>query len=416
MRQALAKLILDSRRAKTNGKYPVKIRISSLRISKYFKTSIDLTEAQFEDVISRKPSRAMLETEIKLSAYLSKANGIIQDMDHFSFEQFERRYYQVHGESNNIFTFFQKYIDELQEQKRLSTASNYRCAMKSIHLFAGRNVGFYDVTDKFLVRYQQWMIAESNSLSTVGIYTRCLRTIFNNAISEKIIKREDAYPFGRRGFRIPAGQNIKKALLLEDVEKIISFQPSSGSPRYQERSRDLWLFSYFSNGMNFKDIANLRWGNFDGNTFRFTRIKTQKAEIANSKTISVYLNEYSHDILNKWGTKKRGVNDFVFDILAKEDDEQKISNKIYQLVQTTNKNMKRIFEALEIKKPHTTYVARHTFSTILKKSGASTEQLQEFLGHSHPMTTMKYLDSFDDDSKREISKALYNFKTGPHEQ
>jgi site-specific recombinase XerD len=72
--------------------------------------------------------------------------------------------------------------------------------------------------------------------------------------------------------------------------------------------------------------------------------------------------------------------------------------------------MKRILEDLGINKKATTYVARHTFSTILKKSGASTEVIQEALGHTDKKTTENYLDSFDKETKKLLASSLTSFK------
>jgi site-specific recombinase XerD len=63
-----------------------------------------------------------------------------------------------------------------------------------------------------------------------------------------------------------------------------------------------------------------------------------------------------------------------------------------------------------IDKKATTYVARHTFSTVLKRSGASTEAIQEALGHTNIRTTESYLDSFDRETKRELAGRLSAFK------
>jgi len=72
--------------------------------------------------------------------------------------------------------------------------------------------------------------------------------------------------------------------------------------------------------------------------------------------------------------------------------------------------MKRIAASLNIKIPITTYTARHSYSTILKHSGVSIEQISESLGHSDLRTTENYLDSFHLDSKKEVVKKLLNFK------
>lgn len=74
--------------------------------------------------------------------------------------------------------------------------------------------------------------------------------------------------------------------------------------------------------------------------------------------------------------------------------------------------MRKIKTKLGIEKKVTTYVARHTFSTVLKRSGVSTEFIQESLGHTDIRTTENYLDSFEKDVKREFACKLTAFKKG----
>ncbi|MBY0425911.1 MAG: tyrosine-type recombinase/integrase, partial [Cytophagales bacterium] len=68
-----------------------------------------------------------------------------------------------------------------------------------------------------------------------------------------------------------------------------------------------------------------------------------------------------------------------------------------------------IAETLNIDTPMTTYVARHSFSTVLKRGGAPTEYIQECLGHDSIQTTEYYLDSFEDETKSEFSALLTRF-------
>jgi integrase len=57
------------------------------------------------------------------------------------------------------------------------------------------------------------------------------------------------------------------------------------------------------------------------------------------------------------------------------------------------------------------YTARHSFSTVLKRSGVSIEFISESLSHNDLRTTELYLDSFEDEKKKEVAKHLTSFKT-----
>ena len=124
--------------------------------------------------------------------------------------------------------------------------------------------------------YESWLLNQNISKTTVGIYLRPLRALFNEAIEDGIIKREKCYPFGRRKYRIPASKNIKKALDLTDIKKIYYYEcdPETAS---EQRARDFWLFSYFANVMNPKDIACLKYKNINDCYIVFDRSKTERA-------------------------------------------------------------------------------------------------------------------------------------------
>jgi integrase/recombinase XerD len=83
---------------------------------------------------------------------------------------------------------------------------------------------------------------------------------------------------------------------------------------------------------------------------------------------------------------------------------------VRQATKTINKYVKRIAEAAGIEKHVTTYTARHSFSTVLKRAGAPIEFNSESLGHSNVRTTESYLDSFEDNVKRQYSSQLTAFK------
>ena len=92
-----------------------------------------------------------------------------------------------------------------------------------------------------------------------------------------------------------------------------------------------------------------------------------------------------------------------------DDSPEDQVKRIGQFIKNTNKYMKLISESIGLEKPATTYFGRHTAATILKRSGASIIQIQEALGHQSSITTQRYLDSFDDDSKKDLSNSLSKF-------
>jgi site-specific recombinase XerD len=80
------------------------------------------------------------------------------------------------------------------------------------------------------------------------------------------------------------------------------------------------------------------------------------------------------------------------------------------MVRLINDHMKAIVKALGINQPVTTYCARHSFATILKNSGVSTEFISEALGHASLATTKTYLAGFEQDAIKKTTDLLISFK------
>ena len=401
-------LILYTARIKQNGKYPVKLRVIFKREHKDFRLGIDLAESEFAESTSLKPKKQFRDIASSLTNYSNKANQIIGKLTSFTFDKFEREFYGNQKDVSDIFPIFEEYIKKLEDEERVKTAQAYQTAMNTIKRFHSKSkLNILDITPAFLTKFGKWMTEQGNSPTTVGIYTRTLRAIYNYAITLGVVNKDENYPFGRTKFIPPAGRNIKKALTLAEIKKIYDYNPVEGT--FEDRAKDFWLLSYFCNGINFKDICLLRRKNIDGDMIRFVREKTKRTSQGNQVVISCYISDNVKKIIDKWGGDDKKPDAFVFNILSEKDDVLTQTNKVAQFIQNTNKNMKRICTTLGIEKQATTYYSRHSSATVMKRAGASIAQIQEALGHSNSSVTQKYLDSFEDDSKKELAKALSNF-------
>jgi hypothetical protein len=143
-------------------------------------------------------------------------------------------------------------------------------------------------------------------MTTVGIYLRHTRVVVNEAITTGLMQQPE-YPFGPGKYIIPAGENVKKALSKKEVEKIKAYQPIPGT--MEQRSHDLWLLSYYCNGINITDICNLTWGKIKESKITFVRQKTARSNKQKLTYITAYLNSYTTAIIERWGTNSRNESD-----------------------------------------------------------------------------------------------------------
>ncbi len=406
-------IFLDTRRMKKDLTYPLKIRVIHARTPKYYKIGVDVTKEDFELIKNASQLKALKdvglrrklnELKLKCDSILIKATELINGMDEFSFEIFEDNFFnrKMPEKRVELLDYFEKLIDNLIKEERVGTALSYRSSLMSLKKF-NPNLKFKEVNAECLKNFERWMLENGKSISTVGIYLRPLRMVFNAAIADNIIGR-DIYPFGLRKYKIPSSKNTKKALTSSELKLLFDYEPLAGT--WYDKAKDFFLFSYLCNGMNMKDILHLKNRDIDNNFIRFTRAKTINTNRANSAKISVYICEQVQDIINKWRSSGTDPDDYIFPFLTKSLTPEKRHADTQQFIKMVNKYLKDIIIKLEINKPITTYFARHSFATMLKRSGMSTEVISESLGHSNISTTSSYLDSFDDDTKRLISKAL----------
>ena len=403
-------IVQDTRIQRNDEKYAIKLRVTYNRKQKYYPLNEHFTTKQWEKVNSPNARLKYKEYAAYFKRIEQRANEIISSLHPFSFQVFENRFLNKAKSYADVLTVMDDYINQLNQEDRTGTAESYKCAYNSIKDFAcdkkRKKLPFELVTEEWLNSYEKWMLANEKSITTVGIYMRSLRTIINIGI-EKGLLNQESYPFGKRKYVIPASRNIKKALHIEDINKIVNYIPQHDS---EARARDLWIFSYLCNGVNIKDIVLLQYKNIEGDKLLFVREKTKNTKKQDRNPISVIILPEINAIIKRWGVRSLDPEAYIFGIIKPTDTPEDIHKKTKQLTKTINKYMKHIGERLEIPEKITTYTARHSFATILKRSGAPTEFISESLGHTNLQTTANYLDSFEDETKVKYQSALLKFK------
>jgi integrase/recombinase XerD len=409
-------LVLDTRRAKKHNTYPVRLRINYRNNVKTYLCNQDLTEEDFDTIQNLTKLKSVADTQKRaslrvihesLQEILGKAAEIIRTMERFSFKAFENRFgINKTVQIERVGAYFDKIIEMCRRENRFGTAQSYQTSKISLELFHP-GLRFEDITVEFLKSFEHWMIDEKKrSQSTVGIYLRNLRFIINHAIDCGIINREDNYPFGKRKYQIPESKNIKKALSAKELKAIYDYQVFPTT--LVDKAKDMFLFSFFANGINIKDIALLKFSNIQEDKIIYTREKSKNTKRTRNEIIIMLIPELIN-IINKWKVNSNDKDDYVFPILRKDMKQEEIHWRVKDFTKDINKGLDIIGKGIGLERKLTTYFARHSFATALKHSGTSIAEISESLGHSSLKTTESYLASFDDVSKRLNAKKLQAF-------
>jgi integrase len=418
--KALTKIIIDTRNELVKNKkgkkaqslaskepeiYPVKLRVTFNRKQKYYTTELSMSIANFDVVTGKNPKGKFKDWKLELDGLEQKANAIIEDLTVFDFDIFKKKLVSKQMVRGDVYAYYDQMIEEYRIKGKPGTASNYSSSKKSLQEFK-KTLLFYEVTVDFLERYESFMLKQKKSISTVGIYLRPLRSVINHAIANEVLSKGFNYPFGstaKRKYSIPTSKNIKKALSKSELELIFKLKPELNSPT--DKALDFWKFSFLANGMNMKDVANLRYKDINRDKLKFVRAKTKDTNHSVTP-ISIGLTVPLKEIIAKWGNSDKTPTNYIFPILTEDITADKEKALIHQFIKTTNKYMKRVAESLNINVPCTTYYARHSFSTTVKRLGYNTSVISEMLGHSSETTTKAYLDSMEDDIQMEIANAI----------
>lgn len=446
--QATTSIVLDYRNKKKDESYPLKLRVVYDRSSRMYSiliklhdgTLIDsLTPGDLDKVRERKPAKdatfsfknkdTYKEILLELSEREEEARNIIKNLEPFEFDRFRDLFLKKKGETigepDNVFDQYTKAIKTLQANNQLGTASNYDLSCKSIKRFIKNESGqepeklfFRNITVDFLNKYENFMYNDGRndqegksgkSPTTISMYLRALRTVFNISIDAKAIE-PDIYPFRRNAsdkkkYEIPTGHKVKKALSKEDLKKL--FIAEAKTPE-QEKARDFWFFSYNCNGMNAKDICLLRNENIEPDSLNFLRSKTRNTN-KDQRPVIVLLTDFAKSILEKYRTPDKNPKAFVFPILHLGDDEQTKRKEIQAFTRFINQHIKILAGSVGITTEISTYFARHSFATQVIQNGGSYEFVGEALSHSDIRTTKGYFAGFADNTKKDLMEGLMKF-------
>ena len=386
-------------------KYPVRLRVTFKRKSKYFSLRISITPPEFNKLMSS----SQLKDEFQhLIHFLRKAETIANELkEHFTWEDFETRFFVRETQSDgpaDLLQSIQEYAEIALNEGRIKTHATFMTTFNKIKLLKNKkSILLYQISKEWLHSFAETLRKEGLKSSSIGIYTRNIRTVYNWEISRGRVKQEN-YPFGRNKYSPPSATRVKKALTYDEVIKIFEYTPKSEREFW---CRDLWLFSYLANGMNMKDVARLKYENLSDNELHFVRAKTQKKTASNQRLVHVFLHPHMKEIIDRWGNRDKHPDQYIFQInQSKLPTPQEEYKHVDQAVKTINKYMKRIGAALALSKHPTCNFARHTYSTVLKRANVPIEVISEALGHFSVKTTEIYLDSFESEKRAEISKFL----------
>jgi integrase len=402
---ATLKLILDTRRKKTNGSYPVAFRLTHLTKSTTIPTTLSLEKSDWDNKKQRvrksNPAADSLNNELtKLKcAYqegLMKTDSI-QSLDVTALKN------TLTGKEESVlkmdfFGFARNEIDSLMVTNKVGNAAVYECATNSLKEFTQNpKLKFEQLNYKLLMEYEAFLLKRELKTNTIANYMRTIRAIFNKSIKTNNTGIEH-YPF--KNYSIKHERTITKVLNQEHFNKINNLDLKTASPEYL--SRAIFMVTFNLIGISFSDLVTLKQSNIVDGRITYRRKKTKRI-------YSIKLNSYAQQIINDLKTIYPN-SPYLLPIINNDKlsayDEQRT---VKQKLKTCNKYLKRIGETLKFDLMLTTYVARYSWATTAKRMGFSNEIIAEALGHEYGNSvTATYLDGFSQSTIDNANQTVTN--------
>lgn len=386
---ANVKLLLDTRRAKSDGNFNVIFRITHIKKVYTINSGVAVLEKHWNEKkseIDKSHPNSKL-ANLKLSKdYFQIQQAILRLEDDFSIEALRNLIdgKPANSKPTNFKAFSEMLITQMFQVKRTGNAIVYQTAVNRFLQFCDKpDIKFSEIDYSLLQRFSHSLTLQGLKQNSISNYFRSLRAIYNKAIKEKLADRSQ-YPF--YDMKIKTEKTAKRAILREDIMNLKEVPILQNT--VCEKALNHFLLSFFLVGISFTDLAYLKPENLVDGRIVYRRRKT-------GKNYDVKVFPQAEAILLKYSDND---SSYLLPILQNGVPEDSIKAKkiIQQWIKTTNKYLKRLSVEAKINATVTTYVARHTFATTAKRLGYSNELIAEALGHEHGnKITNIYLDSFD---------------------
>ncbi len=281
-----------------------------------------------------------------------------------------------HGDGFIAFTT--ALIKQLEQIGKIRTAATYMTVLNSFVRFRQeREILLESVDAQVMLAYENYLKSNGICPNTTSFYMRNLRAIYNRAVDQDLIVQR--YPF--KHVYTGSGKTVKRAVPLSVIRDIRDIDLDEDPTT--DYARDLFLFSFYTRGMSFIDMAYLKKRNLQNGILSYRRQKTNQQLFIKWETPM-------EEIVGKYDTNG---SPYLLPIIRyAEEDERKQYKSAAHLV---NVKLKKLGERLGLSMPLTTYVARHAWASIAKSKNVSLSVISEALGHDSEHTTRIYLASLD---------------------
>lgn len=296
------------------------------------------------------------------------------------------------SQNDSFFAYFEQDIELLKNNGKMRTAETYRTALNSLKRFSGgKTLSVCEIKSPLMQQYENYMLARGLSKNSTSFYMRITRAVYNRCVDKGITT--EMHPF--RHVYTGVAKTMKRALSMKSIQIIQQMQLPPGPKAF---ARDIFLFSFYTRGMSFVDIAYLEKHNISNGFLTYQRKKTRQS-------LTIRWEPAMQKIVDRYPS----VNDFLFPII--KDSGQKARSQYRNMLYQVNTQLAEIGREVGTEVKLTMYVARHSWASIAMQMNIPMEIISRGMGHDSESTTRIYLKSLNnsqlDEANSKIIQALH---------
>lgn len=321
------------------------------------------------------------------------ADELEQTGGNWRLDDIAKRFASCIDASQSVFNFIHAQILRKKQLGKMRCSETYQTTLNSFMRFRkGMDLTFGMIDSELMELYEAELRGQGLLRNTTSFYMRILRTNYRLAVEKGLT--QDNHPF--KHVYCGMDKTIKRSISFTEIKKIkeldLSQQP------ILDYARDMFLFSFYTRGMSFVDMAYLRKQDLKNGYLSYRRKKT-------GQLLTIEWTEQMQAILDKY---QPNPTLYLLPIILKENgnERRQYQNQMMKI----NRRLKDIAALTRLSVPLSLYYSRHSWATIARRKDIPLAIISEGLGHDSEATTQIYLDSIKswevDKANRKILNGL----------
>ena len=286
--------------------------------------------------------------------------------------------YSTHEGSCTFLLYGKELLVELKKIGKVRTTDTYRNALGSFERFLNdrADIPLEDMDSNLMIAYESWLKGTGICPNTSSYYMRNLRAIYNRAVERGFVTQQNPFKHVYTGI----DKTKKRAVSLDVIREIRDLKLTKKSLVF---ARDIFLFSFYTRGMSFVDMAFLKKKDLQNGILTYRRNKTDQQ-------LFVKWEKPMQELIDKYDTFDTS---YLLPVIRNNgvDEWHQYQNAAHRI----NRNLKQIGKQIGLDIPLTTYVARHAWASIAQSKNVPLSVISKALGHNSEQTTRIYLSSLD---------------------